>query len=111
DHIEAKDSANPALARLVKWNENDKEARPFANVYLHRLGNLVLDTISTGASKGKGNFASRIEHYTANTTFLSQGEIVTRFASKDAETGECIWDEAAIKNRQKALIDFCVNNL
>lgn len=111
DHIEAKDPSNPTLARLVKWDDNDTEARPFADVFLHRLGNLVLDTISTGSAKGKGDFLSRIPHYTANSTFLSQGEIVTTFASRDHDSGELIWDEAAIKKRHKALVEFALNNL
>lgn len=111
DHIEPKDPANPTLARLVKWDVNDKDFRPFADVYLHRLGNLVLDTISTGSAKGNGNFSSREVHYTANTTFLSQGEVVTRFAIMDPETRRYIWDETAIKNRQKVLVDFAINNL
>lgn len=111
DHIEPKDVENPNLAKLVKWNDDDREARPFADVYLHRLGNLVLDTISTGSAKGNGNFSSRRTHYTANSTFLSQGEIVTVFASKDPITNEEIWDEVAIKNRHMALIKFAINYL
>lgn len=111
DHIEPKDPENQNLAKLVKWNDDDREARPFADVYLHRLGNLVLDTISTGSAKGNGNFSSRRNHYTANSTFLSQGEIVTVFASKDPITNGEIWDEIAIKNRHMALSNFAINHL
>lgn len=109
DHIEPKDPANPNLSRLVKWEVADDETRPFAEVCLHRLGNLVLDTFSAGSSKGSGDFASRIAHYT-RSALLSQGEIVSVFATKGAED-ILVWDVAAIRKRQEVLVAFAVKNL
>jgi hypothetical protein len=104
DHIEPKDAANPNLDRLVKWNPADSHARPFREVFLHRLGNLVLDNISKGSAKGSGDFASRIPHY-ARSDLLSQGQIVDCFASKDS-AGRLVWDETAIRTRHASLVEF-----
>ena len=109
DHIEAKDPTNPNLSLLVKWHPLEEE-RPFGEVCLHRLGNLVLDTYSAGSAKGNGDFASRIAHYTSGSALLSQGEIVSRFASRN-ENGTLVWDIAALQTRQKALIAFAMENL
>ena len=108
DHIEAQGSANPNLNCLVKWQPTDEE-RPFSEVCLHRLGNLVLDTVSAGSSKGSGDFLSRIRHYTGSA-LLSQSEIVQKFASKDAN-GNLLWNIAAIQRRQKVLFDFATSEL
>ena len=108
DHIEAKDPANPRLAIVVKWNPEDEE-RPFGEVCLHRLGNLVLDTYSSGSAKGNGDFASRISHYTGSG-LQSQSELVPCFASKD-ENGNPIWDICAIRKRQEALEAFVIDEL
>lgn len=107
DHIQAKNPAIPDLKRLVKWDAHDSELRPFSEVFLHRLGNLVLDTISTGAAKGSEEFKDRIEHYTSNAQFLSQGEIVSKFARKNEE-GKLIWDEGTIKSRHLVLMEFAL---
>jgi hypothetical protein len=104
DHIEPKDEANPNLSRSVKWDLADAQVRPFREVFLHRLGNLVLDNISKGSAKGRGDFASRIPHY-RRSDLLSQGEIIDRFASEDS-TGSLVWDEAAIRKRHASLVEF-----
>jgi hypothetical protein len=104
DHIEPKDPNNPTLHRLVKWNDHDESVRPFSEVFLHRLGNLVLDTTSTGAVKGNGGFETRIPHY-QNSTFLSQKQIVSDFATKQSD-GDLCWDESAIKRRHEHLVEF-----
>jgi hypothetical protein len=109
DHIEAKDPANPKLMRQVKWNPKDENTRPFSEAYLNRLGNLVLDTVSTGSAKGNKEFVSRMGHY-VKSTFLSQGEIVSLFASKDS-TGNLNWDEAAIQKRHQALVAFAEEHM
>jgi Protein of unknown function (DUF1524) len=102
DHIEPKKPANPNLASLVKWDPTDKgeRERPFADVCLNRLGNLVLDTVAAGAAKGSGDFASRIPHY-RGSGLLSQGEIVDHFAKTDS-SGNLAWNTAAIRERQEA---------
>jgi hypothetical protein len=107
DHIEPKDVNNPKLAELVTWDPNnpDELPRPFGEVFLHRLGNLVLDCVSPGASKGNRNFEARIFPYSNGTALLSQQELVSRFASKTSD-GSRLWDEAAIRSRHKALVDF-----
>ena len=107
DHIEPKDEKNPKLAELVTWDPNNRDElpRPFAEVFLHRLGNLVLDCVSPGASKGSGSFAARVSQYSGRTALLSQQELVSRFASKKLE-GSLLWDQAAIRSRHKALVEF-----
>jgi hypothetical protein len=104
DHIEPRDPNNPVLQRLVTW-PGEEEPRPFAEVCLNRLGNLVLDTISTGAAKSNRPFVERIAHYTANTQFLSQGEIVSSFARR-GQDGALHWDESCIVARQAKLVSF-----
>ncbi|MGH7389688.1 MAG: DUF262 domain-containing protein [Candidatus Rokuibacteriota bacterium] len=106
DHIEPKDEGNERLKRLAKWNPDDAEERerPFGEIFLHRLGNLVLDSVSAGAAKGAGGFKDRIAHYTSRSELLSQGEVVTLFAT--VNDGSYEWDETAIRSRHKALVDF-----
>lgn len=50
---------NTALERLVVWNpaNPDEQARPFKECLLNRLGNIALDTLSTGAAKGNKGFS------------------------------------------------------
>jgi Protein of unknown function (DUF1524) len=107
DHIEPKSQANPNLRRLVKWSP-DGQSRPFGDVFLHRLGNLVLDTYSMGGAKGDCDFMARIPHY-SRSAFLSQHEIVDRFATM--KDGMSVWDEDAIRKRHAALVDFAKNQL
>jgi hypothetical protein len=110
DHIEPKDEKNPVLSRLVKWDpDSDETPRLFADLYLHRLGNLVLDTVSAGAAKGNRDFTGRIEHYRASG-LISQSEIVNRFATPDSD-GKLKWDEAAIRRRQAALVEFALKQM
>jgi hypothetical protein len=106
DHIEPQNPANPNLKRLVKWDQTDDEARPFEEVCLHRLGNLVLDTYLVGS----GGFTSRIPHYTSRSALLSQGELVSHFATKDS-TCNLVWDVAAIRRRHEVLVAFAMNQL
>lgn len=107
DHIEPKDGNNPRLKEHVKWNSADIE-RPFEEVFLHRLGNLVLDSISAGSAKRSGKFQARISHYT-NSGLLSQGEIVRDFATKKPD-GSLEWDTVAIRLRHDALHKFAMEN-
>ena len=110
DHIEPQDAKNPVLSRLVKWDPDSGETpRPFADLYLHRLGNLVLDTVSAGAARGNRDFTDRIEHYRA-AGLISQSEIVSRFATPDSD-GKLKWDEAAIRRRQAALVEFALKQM
>jgi Protein of unknown function (DUF1524) len=108
DHIEPKNPENPTLGQRVKWLETDEESKPFAEVCLHRLGKLVLDTVSAGSSKSDRCFAERIPHYTDRSALLSQQEVVTRFASKDGN-GSAMWDVVAIRRRHEALVGFATS--
>ena len=110
DHIEPQVSKNP-LQRLVKWApDSDETPRPFEDLYLHRLGNLVLDTVAAGAAKGNRGFTERIEQYRA-AGLISQNEIVTpRLATVDND-GKLKWDEAAIRRRQAALVEFALKQM
>lgn len=107
DHIEPKSENNPNLAELVTWDTNNRDElpRPFGEVFLHRLGNLVLDCLSPGASKGSSRFEARITHYSGKTSLLSQQELVHRFASKNKD-GSLLWDQVAIRLRHKSLLEF-----
>lgn len=111
DHIEPKDENNPALAQEVRWRPDDpaEKPRPFRDVFLNRLGNLVLDTISTGAAKGNSRFdAHRIEHY-RKSDLLSQHELVSEFASAPTEVeGAWGWDLRSIRSRQESLVKFAL---
>jgi hypothetical protein len=108
DHIEPKHSNNPRHSELVVWNEVKGAPRPFGELYLHRLGNLVLDTIAAGVAKNDSLFPDRIEHY-LNSDFASQREIVVKFASID--DGNRIWDCTAIRRRHEELVQFAINYL
>lgn len=110
DHIEPQDEANTTLTEQVKWDDNDEQEqfRQFREVFLHRLGNLVLDTTSAGAARANNNFADRIAHY-QNSGFLSHGEIVSTFAS-DVD-GKKVWDTNAIRKRHNALVEFAIGSI
>jgi hypothetical protein len=109
DHIEPKNPKNPNLTLPVKWNRADKESRPFGDVCLHRLGNLVLDTVSAGAARGDGDFESRIPLY-RGSGLLSQGEVVDHYAKTDS-AGKLVWNMEAIRERQEDLVTFAMNQL
>jgi hypothetical protein len=111
DHIEPKAESNPQLARLTKWEpDNDVEIpRKFSDIYLNRLGNLVLDNTSLGAAKGSKPFVDRIENY-KSSGLRSQKEIVDRFANRDVGDNYT-WDERAIRARHKALMQFAMEKM
>lgn len=98
DHIEPQNSKR--LDELVRWdlNNNSEEERKFSQVYLHRVGNLVLDTRSAGASKGYKPFKDRMENY-QKSAFVSQGQLAD-YAS------QYNWTCESIRNRQKVLVEF-----
>lgn len=111
DHILAQEGDEIVLNALTRWNPKsaDEIARPFREIFLHRLGNLVLDTRSTGASKGTKHFRDRADNY-SRSTFVSQKEIVTKFASKLPD-GSLDWDEQAIRTRHSVLRSFALTQL
>lgn len=86
--------------QMVCWNEND-EPKPFKDVALHKLGNLVIDTISSNSSKKDGEFDDKWQKFSESSTYLSQGEL-KGYISEETQK----WDITAIKNRQEALLKF-----
>ena len=111
DHILPQETETVILEAPTRWDVTNLEEieRPFRDIFLHRLGNLVLDTRSTGASKGNKAFKDRIEHY-SRSTFASQKEIVSKFASK-SDNDELIWNVESIRKRHLSLKKFILENI
>src|SRR5690606_29920267 len=97
EHIAARN--NPISNTLVEWDEG--EQKHFYEVATHRIGNLVIDSISANSSKGHYDFSDKLGALSTNSTFLSQGEL-TKYALKEDEI--YYWTIDSIKNRQKNLI-------
>lgn len=98
EHIAAQD--HPMSTTSVTWAGDEEQG--FNEVALHRLGNLVIDSISPNASKGKKDFAGKLRSLSEDSIYLSQGELL-RFLS-DPET--LVWDVDAIKKRHEHLTAF-----
>jgi hypothetical protein len=98
EHIAAQDSS--IVSMDVVWDGNDLE--PFREVALHRLGNLVIDSVSPNSAKGKKDFSDKLKSLSDNSIYLSQGELISFLTDPNALT----WDVAAIQTRHKKLIDF-----
>jgi hypothetical protein len=103
EHIAAQQ--NPISETMVSWNESDPK-EPLADVALHRLGNLVLDSKSANSSKGKHDFSDKLEALSTHSTFLSQGELKGWASTKD--DGELTWGIDSIRERQAHLIEFAL---
>ena len=98
EHIAAQN--NPIAETVVAWSDGDPQ--PFRTVTLNRLGNLVIDSISSNASKGKKDFAGKLKSLSENSIYLSQGELVGFLKNPD----QLVWDVEAIRARHKHLITF-----
>jgi hypothetical protein len=57
EHITAQD--DPAAKLDIEWTQDELKV-PFAEIALHRLGNLVLDSVSPNAAKGKATFSNKL---------------------------------------------------
>jgi Protein of unknown function DUF262/Protein of unknown function (DUF1524) len=101
EHIAAQN--NPISETKVKWEEKD-EPEDFGTVATHRLGNLVLDSISANSSKGKYDFSDKLEGLSKDSTFLSQGELIDWSQPGANQLPE--WTLESIKARQSHLIAF-----
>ena len=99
EHIAARN--NPISNTLVEWDEG--EQKHFYEVATHRIGNLVIDSISANSSKGAYDLSDKLDALSTHSTFLSQGEL-TKYASKEDDI--YYWTIDSIKNRQKDLIAF-----
>lgn len=97
EHIAAQN--NELSKHLVSWDVDDEAE--FKDIALHRLGNLVLDSISSNSSKKDHAFNKKWQRLSESSTYLSQGEL-KKFISPETNT----WDIAAIKNRQRSLTMF-----
>lgn len=86
--------------QMVCWNEND-EPKPLKDVALHKLGNLVIDTISSNSSKKDDEFDDKWRKFSESSTYLSQGELKGYISEETKD-----WDLTAIKKRQEELTRF-----
>lgn len=98
EHIAAR--GNPMSETEVEWN--DGEPKPFHEVAVNRLGNLVIDSASPNSSKGKKDFHLKLKTLSENSIYLSQGELIGFL--KDREV--LVWDVNAIRARHTHLIAF-----
>ena len=89
------------LFLMYVWFKGEK--KHFYEVATHRIGNLVIDSISANSSKGHYDFSDKLEALSTNSTFLSQGEL-TKYSLKDDEMYQ--WTLDSIKERQEKLITF-----
>lgn len=101
EHVAAQD--NPLSREVVEWKAGD-ESQPFADVALHRLGNLVIDSISSNASKGKQDFAGKLKSLSQNSIYLSQGELIDFLHDPNV----IVWDVNAVRKRHHHLVSFAL---
>lgn len=85
----------------VDWDGNG-ELKPFSEVCLNRLGNLVIDSASPNSSKSNDDFVEKWKRYSSDSIYLSQRKLDEYFY----DTKVPVWDMDAIKKRQDALIEF-----
>jgi uncharacterized protein with ParB-like and HNH nuclease domain len=100
EHVAARE--NDIADTTITWGE-ESDLESFCAVALHRLGNLVIDSISPNSSKGNKDFANKLKSLSENSIYLSQGELINFV---DRET--LIWDEKSILARHKHLIEFAL---
>ncbi len=98
EHIAAR--GNPISDTVVEWT--DGEPKPFHEVALNRLGNLVIDSASSNSSKGKKDFHLKLKSLSENSSYLSQGELINFLKDR----GVLVWDVNAIRSRHNHLIAF-----
>ena len=99
EHVAAID--NEIAKTDVKWTEGD-EPKPFEEVAMNRLGNLVIDSISPNSSKGKKDFADKLKSLSENSIYLSQGELITFVKDRNLP----VWDVDAVRARHAQLLNF-----
>lgn len=77
----------------------------FRELYLHSIGNLVLDCHSPNASKGKKIFSDKLASY-SNAPLMSQSELLEYVEDKEHPQ----WDEGAIIKRADVIKAFAQEN-
>jgi hypothetical protein len=103
EHVAAQ-KADPVPSYKVELQGDDET---FRKEFLHALGNLVIDSFSPNAGKGKDPFLSK-EHLYQGSPFMSQQEL-SKFARK-AGMGEApIWDKEVIQSRGEDLRRFALD--
>ena len=98
EHVAARE--NSIAKTVVIWGE--AEPRPFHEVALDRLGNLVIDSISPNSSKGEKDFANKLKSLSEHSIYLSQGELISFLKDRESLT----WDVDAIRARHDHLLAF-----
>lgn len=99
EHIAAQ--SNAIASTMVKWVETE-EPKPFEEVAMNRLGNLVIDTIGANSSKGAKDFADKLVSLSERSIFLSQGELIGFVKDRSSP----VWDLFAVRARHARLVDF-----
>jgi hypothetical protein len=103
DHISPQDSPKNELLVAIP-GDNKTGKKKFGEMYLHRLGNLVLDSRSAGAAKGNSDMSDRIYNY-GKSPLLSQKELIN-FSTKKSN-GKPDWGIKSIHKREDILVNFC----
>ena len=85
---------------------DESQSIQLAEDYLHEIGNLMLDPISANSSKSNHDFEYKYKNYYSRSPLKQQNELKTFL--KD-QTGKLIWDETAIKNRRKRILEFALD--
>jgi hypothetical protein len=105
EHIAAQAADDDVEFALATLNSDDDE---FRKEFLHCLGNLVLDSHSANASKGRKSFPGKGASYNS-APLISQNEL-REYVVNYTTSNEPIWDSAAIKKRSDALVAFAVEH-
>ena len=97
----------PQSGRSIVLDESGvqiERSADFYREYLHLLGNLVIDTRSSNASKGDRAFADKHSQHFDRSTFKSHREL-TYFVE-----GESAWSAGSIESRSEKLYDYALLN-
>lgn len=100
EHIEPQNST--ILDTEVIWNTTDVPKK-FKDVALHRMGNLVLDTVSLNSAKQDDPFWDKMLNMQFKSQFVSENEL-RKWAQED--NGKLVWTLESIKSRHEHLLDF-----
>lgn len=84
------------IINIVDKNEFDKE-------YLHSIGNLTIDPISSNSSKGKKPVNEKNSKYFTKAPYMSQNELEKFLVKKENKE---FWTIQSILNRKTALLKF-----
>lgn len=99
EHIAAQN--NPISESEVEWVPGMPQK--FLDVATHRVGNLVLDSVSANSTKGRHDFSDKLKSLSTDSTYLSQGELINW---AEMIGGKKCWTVNSIKKRQEHLKDF-----